>query len=481
MAGPGDVEKLTTHTAEGFTFLSMLFGYDPASKRYGKLNLTTWVEYLGKWGLSRALFVTMLFVGMLAALSIEVPDLGTYSSQWLVGTSPIWLPIALLVGAWKVWMWYVRVYFISKQKHILLEMKIPREITRSPRAMELALTNLWTSSGETTLFHRWWRGGVRAYYSFELASFGGQVHFYIWTRESDRNIVESIVYAQYPEVELIEVEDYASKFRYDPEKHMAFSTDYRLDPRSDAFPIKTYLDYELDKDPKEEYKIDPLAYVLEFLSSIKPNEQIWVQIILTLNKDKRRKKGTLQTEPLWESLVHEEVEKIRETASLNPRKKDAPDDDPRKFGFPKPTWAEQEQMKSMERHLGKYPFSVGMRAIYIGDKSRFHSPTYVGMRWLWRPFANPQYLNQLRPVRWSNTFDYPWQDFHRMRYKLHTRRFIDAFRRRSWFYTPWITPHNIMTAEAIASLWHPPSSSVTAPGIVRIPATKAEPPPNLPM
>ena len=171
----------------------MLFGYDPASKRYGKLNLTTWVEYLGKWGLSRALFVTMLFVGMLAALSIEVPDLGTYSSQWLVGTSPIWLPIALLVGAWKVWMWYVRVYFISKQKHILLEMKIPREITRSPRAMELALTNLWTSSGETTLFHRWWRGGVRAYYSFELASFGGQVHFYIWTRESDRNIVESIV------------------------------------------------------------------------------------------------------------------------------------------------------------------------------------------------------------------------------------------------------------------------------------------------
>ena len=477
MAGPGDVEKMTIHFDGGLTFLNLLFGYDPKTKKYGKLNLSKWVEYLGSWGLSRALFVTILFMGLLAALSIEVPNLGTYSAQWLIGTSPIWLPIGLLVAAWKVWMWYVRALSLSKQQYILLEMKIPREITRSPRAMELALTNLWTSSGETTLFHRWWRGGVRAFYSFELASFGGDVHFYIWTRASDRNIIESTMYAQYPEIELVEVEDYSLKYHYDPQKHSAFGTDFRLDPRSDAFPIKTYIDYELDKDPKEEYKIDPLAYVLEFLSNIKPYEQIWVQIILTLNKDKRRKPGTLQAEPLWEALVHEEVEKIREQASIQKDKKTGEE----KIGFPRPTWGEQEQMKSMERHLGKYPFSVGIRAIYLSDKAHFHSPTFVGMRWLWRPFANAQSLNHLRPVRWSNAFDYPWQDYHRIRYALHIRRFIDAFRRRSWFYTPWITPHNIMTAEAIASLWHPPGASVTAPGIVRIPATKAEPPPNLPM
>ncbi len=29
--------------------------------------------------------------------------------------------------------------------------------------------------------------------------------------------------------------------------------------KGDGYPIKTYVDYGLDKDPKEEYKVDPLG------------------------------------------------------------------------------------------------------------------------------------------------------------------------------------------------------------------------------
>ena len=52
-------------------------------------------------------------------------------------------------------------------------MKVPRDIMKSPRAMELALTTLWTSSGETQFILRHWRGQIRPYYSLEIVSIGG--------------------------------------------------------------------------------------------------------------------------------------------------------------------------------------------------------------------------------------------------------------------------------------------------------------------
>ena len=99
------------------------------------------------------------------------------------------------------------------------------------------------------------------------------------------------MYSYYPEVELVEVEDYASKFRFDPDVHQAFITDYRREtfngqvPNNDAFeinayPLKTYVDFELDKDPKEEFLVDPLANILEFMGSIKPGDEMWLQIVI---------------------------------------------------------------------------------------------------------------------------------------------------------------------------------------------------------
>jgi hypothetical protein len=425
--------------------------------------------------------VSILFFGLLGTLSHYVPNLPLFIFDWLVGTAPIWLPIALAVAAWKSWKLYVLSLFLSKQKTVVLEMKVPRDIMKSPRAMELAFTTLWTSSGETQFILRHWRGQVRPYYSFEIASIGGEVHFYIWCRVGDKNAIETALYAYYPEIELHEVEDYASKFRYDPNKYSAFATDHVLHPRNDAYPIKSYIDFELDKDPKEEFRIDPLAQVMEYMSSLKPQEQAWVQIMITLNKEKRAKKGSLfGSESRWEGMIREEIQKIRRASSLNPGKENAPESDERKYGFPRPTYSEQEQMKAMERHLGKLPFNVGIRAVYIAEKAYFNGTSYNGVRWLWRPLNNPGYLNTLRPKYWTNTIDYPWQDFGNYRLELLTRRFFDAYRRRSYFYPPWTTPFYMMSVEALATLWHPPSRSVSAPGLERIPAKKAEPPANLP-
>ena len=53
----------------------------------------------------------------------------------------------------------------------------------------------------------------------------------------------------------------------------------------DVYPIKTYIDYGLDKpDLKEEFKIDPMTSVLEYMGSLKKGEQAWIQILMQCHR-----------------------------------------------------------------------------------------------------------------------------------------------------------------------------------------------------
>jgi hypothetical protein len=440
------------------------------------------VEQAGLWNISRALFLWIIFTGEYAVLSYQIPQLPLFTIEWLAGTAPIWLPIATFIGGWRAWVWYIQALYISGRDGILLEIKIPREIDKSPRAMEIALTNFWISSGEVTYIHRGWRGQVRPFFSLEMASFGGEVHLYVWTWRSYRSAVENALYGQYPEVEVVEVEDYASKFQYDPKRYICFTTDYILHPRSDAFPFKTYVEFELDKDPKEENKVDPLGQVIEYLSGLKPHEQVWVQLCFRQCGETGVLVRTQQAEK-WRDLIRKEVETIREEAATLPGEKALAQTGERpQLRFPHPTWRQTQQVQTMERNMGKLPFDVVGRGIYIADVTRgeFGSAQYNMTRWLWRAFGNPSYLNQYRPRRGHNDFDYPWNDLFGIRWARITRRHIDAIRRRSAFHSPWQNPVNVMSAEMLATLWHPPSATIASPGLSRIPATKAEPPSNLP-
>jgi hypothetical protein len=459
-------------------------------------DLKKQVEYVHGWGISRALYLGILFFALYLLLVNMVPNLPFFTASWLLATAPIWMPIGLLMGFWKAWVWYVQSLFLSGRNPILLEMKIPREISKSPRAMETAFSLFSISSGETTFIHRAWKGQVRPFFSFEIASFGGEVHFYIWCWKNYKAEVESAIYGQYPEVELHEVEDYASKFQFKPGVNTVFGAEWRLESYNgvkahdfniNAYPIKSYVDFELDKDPKEEYKVDPLSTVLELMSNIEPQEQIWIQLVI-------RKCGngggplffTREMDHEWLDAVDHEVEKIRTKAAvLNPVVTgevfnelhiDAKDS---KQPQPRATWGQTETMRTLERHKGKYPFEFGGRALYV-TTGHLHGPTITAMRWLWKPLGNPNFIAQMRPRRWHTNFDYPWQDFNNVRFNLQSRRVLDAFRRRLFFHSPWIIPSNIVTNETLATMWHPPSSTAATPGLSRIPATKSAPPSNLP-
>ena len=145
-------------------------------------------------------FLSIMFGGLFGVLWQMIPSLPLFAFGWLLGTAPVWLPVVLLITAWKIWMWYVHSNYIFKRDTVLLEVKMPREVTRSPRAMENALSKLWTDSGETTFFNTAWQGQVRPYFSLEIVSFGGEIHFYIWCWEKFRSRTEAFIYSPYPQI-----------------------------------------------------------------------------------------------------------------------------------------------------------------------------------------------------------------------------------------------------------------------------------------
>ncbi|MBM3261274.1 hypothetical protein FJY93_02540 [Candidatus Kaiserbacteria bacterium] len=446
------------------------------SQSYSWFDFHAWVQWLWGWGIPRPLFLGALFLGLLNILSTQIPNFLVFGFGWVLGTAPIWLPLVLISAGWQTWVRYIRSAWISEREGTLLEIRIPREMSKSPRAMEIALATMWSTSGETDFIKRAWMGRVRPWYSLEIASFGGEVHFYVWTWDFLRNVVETALYAQFPDVEIHVVEDYASKFQYDPARYDGFVNDFKLS-KEDVFPIKSYIDFELDKDPKEEFKIEPLAQMFEYLSGLKPQEQVWIQIIIRATKTTGGVLFPTSSEADWQARQKKKIDEIRVEA-IPDEQKDNP------MRFPNPTWKQKVQMEAIERNSGKVSYDVSVRGIYMADLSRgsVQGPNIGILRLIWKPLGT-SYLNELGPDNDGglNTFNYPWQDYKDMYKKFIMRRFLDAYRRRSAFYPPWSAPIGIMSVESIATLWHFPSSTVQAPGINRIPATKAAPPPNLPM
>ncbi len=444
-------------------------------------DVEEWTKWISGWGISRALFLSTLFVALLAVLALEVPDFGFFSLWWFAGLAPIFLPIVLLRAGWFAWIEYIREEFLASRDPILLEVKLPRDILKSPRAMEAVFNSFGgMGSGEVSFIQRAWLGQVRPWFSFEIASFGGETHFYIWCWGTYKRHIETSIYAQYPEVEIYEVEDYATKFSYTPDRYAAFVTEYTL-AQGDSLPIKSYIDWELDKDPKEEFKIDPISYALEVMSSLKPGEQMWVQIMIRIVGKETAHHALNPGSRDWKKEVEDAVEKVRTEASINVGKRDADDHDEAKYGqFPRPTWRMTEQIAAMERHMGKVPFEVGIRGIYIAPAGEVHGPTLNGLRLFFKQFNNSNYLNAINPTRGHNIFDFPWQDFRGMYREAIARWYFDAYQQRSYFYTPYSLPSFVLSSESLASIYHFPSRGVVAPGLERISAKKSEPPSNLP-
>lgn len=424
-------------------------------------------------------FVFVILVTFAAAFSpLLLQKAFSYLPFIVFFLGPLIVPYVLFLVWNKYWLRWKRDAFIMDQGSVLLEILLPREIYKSPQAMEIALMQMHQSMG-CTWIETYSKGKIRGWYSFEIASLGGEIHFYIWTWPRFKDIVESQLYAQYPGIQIIEAKDYTEGISADPAKWSTWSTHFTLSKdKGDVYPIKTYIDYGLDKNEKEEYKNDPLAAVLEFMGTLKKGEQIWIQILARAHRKLKLSDGSFRNEPDWTEEAKEVIKeiKIEATTKMKIGDKEIP-------GFPNLTKGQQETIAALERSMDKLAYEVMIRGVYVATNEAFNSTHIAGLIGSFRQYSSKN-LNAFGISGYTD-FDYPWEDLFGLRLPARKRKNIDAYKRRAFFYGKYQglygMTHNILTVEELATIYHFPGVEVGTPTLPRIGSVAGEAPPNLPI
>jgi hypothetical protein len=414
---------------------------------------------------------------------VFMPHIVAFALSLALFVAPVWLPFLTVDGALKLRKILKQSEFIADQKYILLEIKPPRNLVKTPLAMEAFLSGMHLSPGESSWYARW-LGRMRPWWSLEIASLEGQVHFFIWSRANFRRIIESQMYAQYPGVQLIEVPDYTRFISAKTEEWDIWGCDFKKS-KPDSIPIKTYIEYGLDKVQKEPEQIDPISNLIEFMASVGKGEYLWLQFIIRVHKGE--KYGHQHTPDgkqfTWKHEAKEIIEKIRHEARDTYIDHATGEERP---GFPNPTKGQSEKLAAIERNISKLAFDVGPRCVYLAKPEAFNPIMITHMISLFKPF-NTEEWNDINSEGWLKRFDdYPWE-FRAEKLKDHYREeLVQAFRRRQFFFDPFgygIHPHEVpvMSTEEIATIYHIPSMATETPSLARIQSATGEAPANLPV
>lgn len=385
-------------------------------------------------------------------------------------------------------MMYVNEKHLHSLEYVMLEVRLPREINKSPQAFEYIANALIQGGGVAKPYNIKWLGALPAMSSLEIASLEGTIHFYIRTQKKFRSIVESNLYAQYPNIEVIEADDYTKKLRYEHNKQdvSLFGTGFTLaktfaptneetgkewkkddgknyEMRADFVPIKTYVDYGLDKDPKEEYKNDPLIPMLEFFGSLGKDEYAWYQILIqdespfdnkkfdaTYVNEKNHKHLTLK------DLAKERIKQIRTSHYVvkgekmideygDPKEKKIGKDaegkplmGPASYYETKAvgkkemelTPEEKDEIETINKKISKPLARCLIRLVYISG-GKFNGGNITTLMSNMKPFAG---ANNFRPFSVSSPYDYPWQDTFKKRVPWRTEELFNDYVERAGFH-----------------------------------------------
>ncbi len=397
---------------------------------------------------------------------------------------PIAIPFLLL---WLLLRMYIdanRSAFLASQDYVLLEIVPPQDVDKSPAAMELFLTALHQTGGEATWYDKYVLGKVRAWFTLEIVSIGGNVNFYIWTRKSFRRLVESQLYSQFPGIEVTETDDYTLGLSWDGSVEL-FGAELKL-TEADALPIKTYVDYGIDKETEEEYKIDPITPVIETLASVGPGHQMWIQIIVRAHKKEDLKPGTWNTmQDNWKEGGKDAIKKIREDSKVDVGEGEA------KRQQVAMTKGQEQKIVAIERSISKISFDTGIRMIYIAEKSVFDSGYIGAMTGSFKQYNSPD-LNSFG-MNWTTSFDYPWQDIGGTKIQILKNEILEAYKERNYFWRDRPSFSGVfgkkiidrdffvLNTEELATIFHFPGKVSATPSMRRVESKKSTPPANLPI
>ncbi len=363
----------------------------------------------------------------------------TFLLQWYV-----WIPIVLILG-YLTWRNNQQVRVVRNTESVLLVLEIPKANDKSELAAEQLFASLHGILRDAKELKE--NGGYQEHLSFEIASVGGRIRFYVWTPKTLQSFVEGQIYSQYPTVQISEAdEDYVSHER----QHSVVYTAEAALTTTEYLPIKTFQSFE----------VDPLAGITGTLAKLEDtNDEIWIQILVRPVADDWHKDsekwvtsvrsgkggGLLGTIDIkWFTMLIEALWQAPEGGE--------------KASAPEISDRDKTRIGEAEKKATKLGYQVKIRLAYLGDNQANAKLRMQAIIGTFKQF-NSTNLNGFKMANDS----FKKEDL--AKYK--SRLFAD----RGY----------ILNIEEVASVYHLPHTNVETPNIVWASNKTAEPPAKLPV
>jgi len=417
--------------------------------------------------------------------------------MWRIFADGGWIIVlwVFLIGSWAIWVNWRQNLYGAKRRFVFLAIDIPKAVLDEPGQSPLAVENFFAhldgAHASDTLWEKYWEGKTQDYFSLEIVSIEGYIQFVIRTRDKFRDLVEAAIYAQYPDAEITEVEDYtksAPKKFPDPEWQL-FGTEW-INVKSEAYPLRSYHDFE---DPTTKEFKDPLAAMLETMSRMGKGEQIWYQITVTpISQKGWIRKG----ENIVKKLIGAKVEEKRTwmdklidlpvkamdsavsqivSSEEGPVKKKEEKKDVSLMLYLSP--GTKTLVEAIEKKMSKIGFKTKIRMIYLAKKEIFKKARaahpMIGVIKQFNTMDGQSIKPEYKKVGTAAHYILTKQ-----RLKWKRNKILRAYKARS----NWrgLGTGFVLNTEELAGLWHFPANWIKAPSVKTVESKRGVPPINLP-
>ncbi len=399
------------------------------------------------------------------------------------------MPILLFFAALESWLTYIKQKYLLSIKWVLLEVKPPPDVEKSPKIAENIFSGLHgVYSKPINWRKKFFAGAVQNWFSFEIAGNGGEINFYIRTPEDLRNMVEAQVFAQYPDAEIKIADDYVDSLpRYLPtDDYDLFGTEL-IFTKENAYPIKTYPFFEEESGKGEFKRTDPLAPLAEIMSTLEPGEHIWLQLLI-----RPTGKGWVEeAKPVLDKLVGKEpkvergilgaivdfIDSLFPGGAVEEKKND------KEFSTMRLTPGQKFVLEQTENKVAKLGFKAGYRFLYVARKELFHRSHVSAVTGMFKQL----YFNNLNSFKPNGDVGTSADGWFAWLFPSHRGFFADQqeFNRKWHIYQQYkkrafVRKVIVLNTEELATLFHLPGVGVKAPAFPRVEAKKGQPPAGLP-
>ncbi len=352
-----------------------------------------------------------------------------------------WIAVVAILGFF-IWQNVRKQRWVTDSEYTLLMLEVPRNNEKRELSAEQLFASLHGILRPKQELVK--EGAIQEHISFEIAAVNQHIRFYIWAPRHLRNFIEGQVYAQYPSVNIVEVEeDYARQEL--PENYVAESMELQL-ANADPLPIRTFNSFE----------VDPLGGITAVLAKLEePGEQAWIQILARPIDDGWHRKGEAFINRLRNGGggTGNKIQKTLGDFFIALWRPPGGGE-----GSSQPELSDQQKamIQSANDKIAKLGYEVKVRFVHIGNDRNL---TRLRMQALFGAFK------QFNDV--TNSF--------KANKRYRGEEAIKHYRARLF-----LDRGSTLNIEELASLYHLPHANVETPNMVWANNKTAEPPSNLP-